>query len=98
MKRKLPIGTERTINGRRLSVRRYTTNAVEWFDIEAKEVVKTSHEWKADRKPRDQWLDRIDGEQVSAKVRAQIELLARKVGLPVRVTMAEFLDERKLGS
>ena len=89
-KQQLPIGTVRTINGRRLSVRRYTTNAVEWFDIEAKEVVKTSHEWKADRKPRDQWADRIDGERVSAKVRAQIERLAEQVGLPVRVAANDF--------
>ena len=91
MRNKLPIGTEATINGRRMSLRRYTANVVEWFDIEAKAVVKTSHDWKADRKPRDQWADQIDGEQVSAKVRAQIERLASQVGLPVRVAMAEFL-------
>ena len=100
-KQRLPIGTEATINGRRLSLRRYTANTVEWFGKESKEVVKTSHDWKADRKPttqRDTWEARATREGISAKVREQIKALAVQVGLPDHVAAREFLEAHKLGS
>ena len=100
-KQRLPIGTETTINGRRLSLRRYTARTVEWWDIEAKAIVKTSHNWKPDRKSasqRDTWEARATREGVSAKVREQIKALAVQVGLPVSVAAREFLEASKLGS
>lgn len=87
------LGTRRTVRHKGL-VRRCELRSVrhagyyEWRDLDNGELFLTSlkPEYVKNRKPL-RWIDATTGEIVSAKVRAQIELLAEANGLPVRTVL-----------
>ena len=86
--KELPIGTARSINGRNLSLRRYYSQSIEWFDNDTKEIVRTPLKFKADRKSHSQWKTTTTSQRISEKARKQIERLARQCGLNKRQTQS----------
>ena len=86
---RLPIGTTRQIDGRKLTLRGYRGDRITWIDMDTRELVRTGLDFKASRKPRGKqpikWEDEAHGESVAIEVRQQIERLARQLDLPVRL-------------